>query len=89
MRELTQWNEQGISQNPQLVLSSESADDIFMEKFSFHLPKLPPQRLLFSATLTDNPRKLSLLSIYNPLVVRVSQETAEDDEEVNSVVQVI
>ena len=30
------------------------------------------QRLLFSATLTDNPRKLSLLGIHNPLIIRAS-----------------
>ena len=30
------------------------------------------QRLLFSATLTDNPRKLSLLDIRNPLIIRTS-----------------
>lgn len=30
------------------------------------------QRLLFSATLTDNPRKLSLLGIHNPLIIRTS-----------------
>ena len=30
------------------------------------------QRLLFSATLTDNPRKLSLLGIRNPLIIRTS-----------------
>jgi ATP-dependent RNA helicase DDX51/DBP6 len=29
------------------------------------------QRLLFSATLTDNPRKLELLEIKNPLVLRI------------------
>eukprot|EP01041_Mallomonas_annulata_P012282 gene12282-25833_t len=32
----------------------------------------PLQRLLFSATLTDNPRKLALLGIRNPLVLRAS-----------------
>jgi ATP-dependent RNA helicase DDX51/DBP6 len=31
------------------------------------------QRLLFSATLTDNPRKLSLTGIRNPLVIRTSR----------------
>ena len=31
---------------------------------------LPPQRLLFSATLTDNPKKLSLIGIRNPLIIR-------------------
>ena len=30
----------------------------------------PLQRLLFSATLTDNPRKLAMLGINNPLIVR-------------------
>lgn len=32
----------------------------------------PLQRLLFSATLTDNPRKLSLLGIKNPLIIRAA-----------------
>ena len=34
----------------------------------------PLQRLLFSATMTDNPRKLALLNIFNPQVVRVGQQ---------------
>lgn len=32
-------------------------------------PEQPLQRLLFSATLTDNPSKLALLGIYNPLLI--------------------
>ena len=34
------------------------------------MPQQPLQRLLFSATLTDNPRKLAMLGITNPLIVR-------------------
>ena len=35
-------------------------------------PESELQRLLFSATLTDNPRKLALTGIRNPLVVRTN-----------------
>jgi superfamily II DNA/RNA helicase len=50
----------------------------------------PLQRLLFSATLTDNPRKLAMLGINNPLIVRahlgdskrrnINDSTEPDDE---------
>ena len=50
----------------------------------------PLQRLLFSATLTDNPRKLAMLGINNPLIVRAhlgdsdrrntKEHTEQDDE---------
>lgn len=36
------------------------------------IPQHPLQRLLFSATLADNPRKLAMLGINNPLVIRAS-----------------
>ena len=55
--------------SPDTMDSSTATADL-----SFYIPKCPPQRLLFSATLTDNPRKLSLLNIRNPLVLRVGQE---------------
>lgn len=35
---------------------------------------IPLQRLLFSATLTDNPSKLSLLGIKNPLIIKVGRQ---------------
>jgi ATP-dependent RNA helicase DDX51/DBP6 len=38
--------------------------------------KAPLQRLLFSATLTDNPSKLAMLGIYSPLLVRSSSYVA-------------
>lgn len=38
--------------------------------------KLPLQRLLFSATLTDNPSALALLGIYNPLYIHSRNTTA-------------
>ena len=41
----------------------------------YQLPHIPPQRLLFSATLTNNPRKLTLLGIENPLLIRMGVET--------------
>ena len=42
--------------------------------------KRPLQRLLFSATMTDNPGKLALLGILNPIVVKVDgQDLAETD----------
>jgi ATP-dependent RNA helicase DDX51/DBP6 len=36
------------------------------------VPQQPLQRLLFSATLTDNPRKLAMLGIRNPLILRAT-----------------
>jgi ATP-dependent RNA helicase DDX51/DBP6 len=36
------------------------------------VPQQPLQRLLFSATLTDNPRKLAMLGIKNPLILRAT-----------------
>ena len=39
----------------------------------------PLQRLLFSATMTDNPRKLALLNIFNPQVVRVGQQQQKEE----------
>ena len=52
-------------------------DDILRGECSISLPFLaiphqPLQRLLFSATLTDNPRKLAMLGIKNPLILRAS-----------------
>ena len=52
-------------------------DDILKPECSISLPFLaiphqPLQRLLFSATLTDNPRKLAMLGIKNPLILRAS-----------------
>jgi ATP-dependent RNA helicase DDX51/DBP6 len=38
----------------------------------FAVPQQPLQRLLFSATLTDNPRKLAMLGIRNPLILRAT-----------------
>ena len=49
-------------------------------------PQQPLQRLLFSATLTDNPRKLEMLGIRNPLIMRATSSdvvpnTGSDDIE--------
>jgi ATP-dependent RNA helicase DDX51/DBP6 len=41
----------------------------------FHKHPKPLQRLLFSATLADNPRKLALLDIRNPQVIRAAMDT--------------
>ena len=42
-----------------------------------HLSLKPPlQRLLFSATLTDNPSKLAMLGIYSPLLIHSSSYAA-------------
>ena len=38
--------------------------------------KFPPQRLLFSATLTNNPRKLAMLHIKLPLIVKVGNDSS-------------
>lgn len=51
-----------------------------VSEVTFRIPRRPPQRLLFSATLTDNPRKLSQLHIRNPLVIRVHQENTGSEE---------
>lgn len=49
---------------PVLNCLNPTISDIFLP------PSRPLQRLLFSATLTDNPRKLILLGIRNPLVIK-------------------
>jgi ATP-dependent RNA helicase DDX51/DBP6 len=41
-----------------------------LEKILLRKPTTPLQRLLFSATLTDNPAKLALLNVVDPLIVR-------------------
>jgi ATP-dependent RNA helicase DDX51/DBP6 len=38
----------------------------------------PLQRLLFSATMTDNPRKLALLGITHPLMLRIGADPGEE-----------
>lgn len=40
------------------------------EDTSIVIPRPSIQRLLFSATLTNNPSKLAMLGIYNPLLIR-------------------
>jgi ATP-dependent RNA helicase DDX51/DBP6 len=51
--------------------NSSSASDRDHAKSAASLVGMRPlQRLLFSATLTDNPRKLALLGIHNPILVR-------------------
>eukprot|EP01034_Spumella_vulgaris_P022260 gene22260-28373_t len=50
-------------------------------------PAQPLQRLLFSATLTDNPSKLALLGIYNPLLIHsgiVTEQQVEEESEVSA-----
>ena len=58
----------------------------------FHSHRKPLQRLLFSATLADNPRKLALLGIRNPLLLRASigqqQQRPFTDKSIDSVVKV-
>jgi ATP-dependent RNA helicase DDX51/DBP6 len=39
------------------------------------------QRLLFSATLTDNPRKLGSLGIRNPMIIRIGAVTSAEEVE--------
>lgn len=62
-----------IAENKDDVLEEDS----FNSRYSLSLPFLavpqqPLQRLLFSATLTDNPRKLAMLGIRNPLILRAT-----------------
>jgi len=55
---------------PELAHSSKSQAFDPLQYFTSLGLDLPPQRLLFSATLTDNPKKLSLIGIRNPLIIR-------------------
>lgn len=80
-----------ISSNNNFVLSNEKGivsalvhngnNDLF-NKIPVTLQS--PQRLLFSATLTDNPKKLELLGIRNPVIIRAGvsdiNSYAEDGE---------
>ncbi len=68
-----------LVQGVQTVRSSPAAmSDIELRKSKDHSVKgflyqsnaAPLQRLLFSATLTDNPRKLAMLNIRNPDIIR-------------------
>lgn len=43
--------------------------DVKKRKLSHNAAKLPMQRLLFSATLTDDPSALALLGIHNPIFI--------------------
>jgi ATP-dependent RNA helicase DDX51/DBP6 len=60
----------------------------------FPSPKQPMQRLLFSATLTDNPRKLAILGIRNPIIARAQasdlsslpSSSGGDSNESNSII---
>lgn len=47
-------------------------------QYSDHIPHI--QRLMFSATLTDNPRKLSLSGVRNPLIIRTTASTPYTSE---------
>lgn len=42
------------------------------------------QRLLFSATLTDNPRKLSVLGVRNPVIIKIGDMCLGVNDEKNS-----
>jgi ATP-dependent RNA helicase DDX51/DBP6 len=65
--------------NPHIGGSKDDSleDDSIDSRYNLSLPLLavpqqPLQRLLFSATLTDNPRKLAMLGIRNPLILRAT-----------------
>jgi ATP-dependent RNA helicase DDX51/DBP6 len=56
-------------------VSVEDAKSVDGDLFDILFQKQRPlQRLLFSATLTDNPRTLALLNIFNPLVLKIGQD---------------
>ena len=85
IRELTRWKDNDFSDEYQLTdfessssLKSDIELEYFKKKYFFKLSNFPPQRLLFSATLTDNPRKLNLLDIHNPLIIKIRDEISDD-----------
>ena len=51
-------------------VSSDDGNQSFESSLLFPPLNQPIQRLLFSATLTDNPSKLALLGIRNPIIIR-------------------
>jgi ATP-dependent RNA helicase DDX51/DBP6 len=57
----------------------------FVDFSSFQSSKssfqFPLQRLLFSATLTDNPSALALLGIYHPLIIHCKELYKENDQQ--------
>ena len=60
-------------QQQQQQISSDSSITASVLTLPFLVvPQQPLQRLLFSATLTDNPRKLAMLGIKNPLIIRAT-----------------
>ena len=67
-------NEKGV--NATFAHSDYNGKDTFVQdEISDILSRFPlthqsPQRLLFSATLTDNPKKMELLGIKNPVIIR-------------------
>ena len=70
---------QKIEKNGQKYLPvNEQANDSLESCITF--PKHYLQRLLFSATLTDNPSKLALLNIYNPLLIRSNASLIEKSD---------
>jgi ATP-dependent RNA helicase DDX51/DBP6 len=48
------------------------------------IPQHPLQRLLFSATLADNPRKLAMLGINNPLVIRATSSNVTSNKNLDN-----
>jgi ATP-dependent RNA helicase DDX51/DBP6 len=53
-------------------VETEEEPTVLQEQLFHTLTRRPLQRLLFSATLADNPRKLAMLDVRNPQVVRAS-----------------
>ena len=73
----------------EVIVTDKDTESVFMKPSILTLPFLaipqqPLQRLLFSATLTDNPRKLAMLGIKNPLIIRATSSDMKillsDDE---------
>ena len=50
--------------------NNENRQDLSISGFLNQSTAVPLQRMLFSATLTDNPRKLAMLNIRNPEIIR-------------------
>jgi superfamily II DNA/RNA helicase len=61
----------GTNDNEDRQSQHKRGNDTALQSVLF-FPQKPLQRLLFSATLTDNPRKLAMLGIRNPMIIRAT-----------------
>ena len=61
----------GFNLNSQLIMDNQKSDGISISCPTIVKASNRMQRLLFSATLTDNPSKLAMLGIFNPLLLLI------------------